>query len=433
MDRTATSSAAVLLTGGLAIGILSTLAAQKLLSPCDPKVPISNDSRTTILDDGTYGTEDIRKNLTECVGNTPLLRINSLSDFTGCEILGKCEFLNPGGSIKDRVASHILTTVPLPPHSTLYEGTVGSTGLSLTTFSLSLSHRTHIILPSDQSQEKISLLRKLGATVELVPPAPIVDPNHFVNLSERRAADHTAAWEAGEEGVEGKGYFVDQFENNMNYEAHEKSTGPEIWRQCGGRVDAFVAGAGTGGTISGVARYLHSRQTHLPPNERTEIVLADPEGSGLYNKVRHGVMFDLKEREGTRRRHQVDTIVEGIGCNRLTANFAAGLELVGDAVRVTDKEAMAMAKLMVEREGLFLGSSSCVNLVASLKTALRMKKEITYKEGGEPTPTRIVTILCDSGTRHLSKFWKEVGDVGGRDGRPATTVEDVLNASVKTI
>lgn len=146
-------------------------------------------------------------------------------------------------------------------------------------------------------------------------------------------------------------------------------------------------------------------------------------------------MFDIKEREGTRRRQQVDTIVEGIGCNRLTANFASGLELVRDAERVTDEEAMVMAKLMVEKEGLFLGSSSCVNLVAALKTALKMKEE--EEEKGDtrlevhPRKKRVVTILCDSGTRHLSKFWKEIGPVGGREGRPETTIQDVLDAGKK--
>jgi cysteine synthase A len=155
--------------------------------------------------------------------------------------------------------------------------------------------------------------------------------------------------------VRGRGFFADQFENEANWRAHYYGTGPELFAQCEGKIDAFVAGAGTGGTISGVARYLKP----LLPN--ITVVLADPQGSGLYNRVRYGVMFDLKEREGTRRRRQVDSIVEGIGINRVTANFEAGKELVDDAVRVTDAQALAMARWLVEKDGIFLGSSSAVN------------------------------------------------------------------------
>lgn len=154
---------------------------------------------------------------------------------------------------------------------------------------------------------------------------------------------------------EGRGFFADQFENEANWRAHYGGSGPEIYAQCNGKLDAFVAGAGTGGTISGVARHLKP----LLPN--ITVVLADPQGSGLYNRVRYGVMFDLKEREGTRRRRQVDTIVEGIGINRVTANFEAGKELVDDAVRVTDAQALAMARWLVEKDGIFIGSSSAVN------------------------------------------------------------------------
>jgi cysteine synthase A len=153
----------------------------------------------------------------------------------------------------------------------------------------------------------------------------------------------------------GRGFFADQFENEANWRAHFDGTGPELYAQCNGYIDAFVAGAGTGGTISGVALYLKPRIPNL------SVVLADPQGSGLYNRVRYGVMFDLKEREGTRRRRQVDTIVEGIGINRVTANFEAGKELVDDAIRVTDAQALAMARWLVEKDGIFLGSSSAVN------------------------------------------------------------------------
>ncbi len=224
-------------------------------------------------------------------------------------------------------------------------------------FSLS-SHRFHVTdifpslrcMPNDQATEKSDLLLKLGAEVERVRPAPIVDQEHFVNKARNRAIEHTDTSKRP-----GRGYFADQFENEANWRAHFTGTGPEIFRQTGGHLDAFVAGAGTGGTISGVALYL---KTKLP---NVRIVLADPQGSGLFNKVKYGVMFDPKERDGTRRRHQVDTIIEGIGINRITQNFAAGESLIDDAIRVTDSQASKMAGFLVEHDGIFAGSSSAVN------------------------------------------------------------------------
>lgn len=204
-------------------------------------------------------------------------------------------------------------------------------------------------MPDDQAHEKSDLLLKLGAVVERVTPAPIVDQNQFVNLARRRAEEHT-----NDPNRPGRGFFADQFENEANWKAHFAHTGPEIHAQVG-HIDAFVAGAGTGGTISGAAMFLKGRL----PNVR--IVLADPQGSGLFNKVKYGVMFDAKEKEGTRRRHQVDSIVEGIGVNRVTQNFEAGRELVDDAVKVLDAQAMAMARYLVQHDGIFVGSSSAVN------------------------------------------------------------------------
>lgn len=206
-------------------------------------------------------------------------------------------------------------------------------------------------MPSDQATEKSDLLLKLGAIVDRVPPAPIVDPKHYVNRARKLAAEHTA-----DPNRRGRGYFADQFENDANWRAHYDGTGPEILRQCrGGRLDAFVAGAGTGGTISGVARYLKAKVPDV------KIVLADPQGSGLFNRIRFGVMFDVREKEGTRRRSQVDSIVEGIGMNRVTANFEAGRDLIDDAIKVDDDEAIAMARWLVEKDGIFVGGSSAVN------------------------------------------------------------------------
>lgn len=186
----------------------------------------------------------------------------------------------------------------------------------------------------------------------MVPTAPIVDKAHYVNAARSAAAAHTAAFEKGE--LPGRGYFCDQFENEANWKAHYESTGPEILMQCGGgqRVDAFVAGAGTGGTITGVARYLKEQLGE----RNVKIVVADPEGSSLYNKIKNGVMFASTEAEGTRRRSQVDSLVEGIGLNRMTRNLEQGLGYIDDVVRVTDREAQWMGRWLVENEGLFVGA-----------------------------------------------------------------------------
>ncbi|CAL3972232.1 unnamed protein product [Diplocarpon coronariae] len=350
-----------------------------------------------------------------CIGNTPLFKIRSLSEATGCTILAKAEFLNgAGGSPKDRVALNMIRMAEeeglLVPGrgDTIYEGTVGSTGISLATLARALGYKAHICMPNDQSKEKSDLLHHLGAEVESVTPAPITSTDHFVNLARRRAAEHTASREG-----DSRGFFADQFDSLANYRAHWKSTGPEIWQQTGGQIDAFVAGAGTGGTVSGISKYL---KEDMGMGRALQVVLADPEGSGLYNKVRHGVMFSPTEKEGTRRRQQVDTIVEGIGINRLTENFEAGRELIDDAVQVTDRQALTMARWLVEKDGIFVGSSSAVNCVAAVVTALRM-----------PAESRVVTILCDGGTRHLSKFWKQVGELGKEEGHGEAGLLQLLN------
>ncbi|GLA18731.1 hypothetical protein AnigIFM62618_006382 [Aspergillus niger] len=355
------------------------------------------------------GPPAIVEGIEGCIGNTPLFRIKSLSDATGCEILGKAEFLNGAGqSSKDRVALSMIQIAEehgiLRPHSgdTIYEGTSGSTGISLATLARAKGYLAHICMPSDQAIEKSNLLLKLGAIVDRVPPAPIVEKDNFVNRARALAQAQTAS------NTDGRGFFADQFENESNWRAHFSGTGPEIYAQCDGKLDAFVAGAGTGGTISGVALFLKPKIPNL------HVVLADPQGSGLYNRVRFGVMFDYKEKEGTRRRRQVDTIVEGIGINRVTANFEAGKELVNDAVRVTDAQALAMARWLVEKDGIFIGSSSAVNCFAAVKTAMKLGPG-----------HRIVTVLSDSGSRHLSRFWAKAGDVGGAVD---TKLEDVLNA-----
>ena len=311
------------------------------------------------------------------IGNTPLILIKSLSTATNTLIFAKCEFLNGAGSSpKDRVALSIISRAEshglLPPNSTIYEGTVGSTGISLATLARARGLRAHICMPDDQSFEKSELLGKLGATVERVRMAPIVDPEHYVNRARRLAEEQTARSLArrsvkkvdasgedehdgtADESDEGLGLFANQFETDANWRAHYETTGPEIWEQINHDINAFVAGAGTGGTISGVAKFL-KQQTNL------QVVLADPTGSGLYNKIKHGVMFHGLEREGTRRRQQVDTVIEGIGLSRTTKNFEIGADLIDDAVKVTDDQARKMAKWLCEKDGIFVGSSSAVN------------------------------------------------------------------------
>ena len=345
-------------------------------------------------------TPPVPEGIEGCIGNTPLFKIKSLSEATGCEIFAKAEFLNgAGGSPKDRVALNMIQMAEeeellTPGHGdTIYEGTVGSTGISLATLARAKGYKAYICMPNDQAKEKSDLLHHLGATVERVTPAPITSTEHFVNLARRRAREQSAS------GTDSsKGFFADQFESIANHLAHFKTTGPEIWHQTGGQIDAFVSGAGTGGTISGISMYL---KEEMGMHGALRVVLADPEGSGLYNKIKHGVMFSNTEREGTRRRQQVDTIVEGIGINRITENFEAGRDLIDDAVKVSDEQAMKMARWLVEKDGIFCGSSSAVNCVAAVVTALQM-----------PKGSRVVTILCDSGTRHLSKFWKKVAETG---------------------
>lgn len=363
-------------------------------------------------------SDEVLDGVTGLIGNTPLVRINSLSNALGVEILGKAEYLNPGGSIKDRVALKMIENAEreglLRPYtgSRIFEGTSGSTGISIATIARARGYDATIVMPDDTSLEKVKALEVLGANVERVRPASIVDKKQYVNLAREYALDfpsgktcasvlangngngngHALVDEEEESLSRPRGFFADQFENHSNFAAHFTGTGPEIWRQANGEVAAFVAGAGTGGTIAGTGQFLKSMA------DDALVVLADPEGSGLYNKVKHGVMYDHKESEGTRRRHQVDTVVEGIGINRLTKNIELALPVIDDAFRITDAEAVSMARFLVQRDGLFLGSSSAVNLVACVKLVRKM---------GWNNGENVVTVLCDSGARHYSKFWND--------------------------
>lgn len=337
------------------------------------------------------GAPKPKKNgLKDLIGNTPIVRINSLSNATGCEIYAKLELSNVGGSSKDRVAlaliQHAERNGDLVPGrgDVIFEGTSGSTGISLTTVGRSMGYKVHIVVQDDTLPEKVTLLESLGATVEKVKPASIVDPNQFVNIAEKRAQELT-----DDPSTPAHGLFANQFENDNNWRVHYNNTAPEIYEQLGGKLDFFVSGAGTGGTISGIARYLKERIPHL------QVVLADPQGSGFYNRVNFGVLYDHVEKEGTRRRHQVDTLIEGIGLNRLTHNFLVGEELIDGAVRATDDQALRMAKFLTTNDGLFWGSASAIAAVGCVQVAQQ------YGPG-----KTILMIATDSGARHLSKFWK---------------------------
>uniref|UniRef100_A0A2P2IM20 cysteine synthase n=2 Tax=Rhizophora mucronata TaxID=61149 RepID=A0A2P2IM20_RHIMU len=352
-----------------------------------------------------------RNGLVDAIGNTPLIRINSLSDATGCEILGKCEFLNPGGSVKDRVAVKIieeaLKSGQLAHGGVVTEGSAGSTAISLATVAPAYGCKCHVVIPDDVAIEKSQILEALGATVERVRPVSITHRDHYVNVAKRRAlgANELASKLRNKDqeivngyGSDGEkqgsvissycsgGFFADQFENLANFRAHYEGTGPEIWEQSGASLDAFVAAAGTGGTVAGVSKFLKEK------NPNIKCFLIDPPGSGLFNKVTRGVMYTKEEAEGKRLKNPFDTITEGIGINRLTENFM--MAKLDGAFRGTDKEAVEMSRYLLKNDGLFLGSSSAMNCVGAVKVA----------ELIGPAHT-IITILCDSGMRHLSKFY----------------------------
>lgn len=327
------------------------------------------------------------RDVTELIGNTPIVRLNALSKLTGCEIWGKLELLNPGGSAKDRIAlaiiKHAEATGKLRPghRDAVYEGTSGSTGISLALVCRARGYEAHIVVPDDTSTDKLILLERLGAHVHRVRPAGIADRNHYVHVARRLAE------EKDQDPSCCCAVYANQFENEVNWVSHYLTTGPEILAQVPS-ITSFVTGAGTGGTISGVASFLKPKIPDL------RVVLADVPGSGLHNRIQFGVMYNAKEREGHRRRHQVDTVIEGIGLNRVTANLNAGISHITDSQQVADDDARYMAGFIAENEGLFIGSSAAVNCVAALREARKVGPGHT-----------IVTILCDSGSRHLSKFW----------------------------
>lgn len=326
---------------------------------------------------------DVRAGFVETIGNTPMIRLRKASELTGCEIYGKAEFLNPGGSVKDRAAWAIVKDAEergsLRPGGVIVEGTAGNTGIGLSLVGRARGYRCVIVIPETQSQEKKDALRLCGADLREVPAVPYKNPENYVHVSERIAK------ELNESDPKGA-IWAQQFDNVANRRGHYETTGPEIWTQTDGRVDGFVCAVGTGGTLAGIAMALRER------NSKVAIGLADPMGAALYNYYKHG---ELKA-EGS-------SITEGIGQGRVTANLE-GLE-VDFPYQVPDVEALPVLFDLLDLEGLCLGPSSGVNVAG----AIRLAKDLG------PGHT-IVTILCDSGSRYQSKAFNP--DFLGEKGLP---------------
>jgi cysteine synthase A len=301
------------------------------------------------------------------IGNTPLIRLHRFSEETGCEILGKAEFMNPGGSVKDRAARAIIDEAErsgrLKPGGTVVEGTAGNTGIGLAHVCNARGYRCIIVMPDNQSNEKYQMIETLGAEVLRVKTVPYSDPNHYQKIAGRLAGELPDA------------IWANQFDNTANREAHRETTAPEIWEQTGGAVDGFVCAVGTGGTLAGVAEGLRARRSDVA------IALADPMGAALYSYYTTG---ELKS--------SGSSVTEGIGQGRITKNLE-GLR-VDHAFQITDEEALPLVFDLVRHEGLCLGGSSAVNVAG----AIRLARELG------PGST-VVTVLCDSGTRYASKLF----------------------------
>ena len=315
---------------------------------------------------------DVRDGFLGLIGNTPMIRLDAASEATGCEILGKAEFLNPGSSVKDRAALYIVRDAEerglLKPGGVIVEGTAGNTGIGLALVGNARGYRTVIVIPDTQSQEKKDTLRLCGADVREVPAVPYKDPENYVHVSERLAEELAATEPAG-------AIWAQQFDNVANRRAHYETTGPEIWEQTGGAVDGFVSAVGTGGTLAGVGMALKER------NPAVTIALADPMGAALYNYYKHG---ELKA-EG-------DSISEGIGQGRITKNLEGAP--VDEAFQIPDAEALPIVFDLLRNEGLCMGASTGINVAGAIRLARALGPGHV-----------IVTILADYGTRYQSKLF----------------------------
>ncbi len=315
---------------------------------------------------------DIRDGFNDTIGNTPLIRLRQASEETGCEILGKAEFLNPGGSVKDRAALFIIRDAEnsgaLRPGGVVVEGTAGNTGIGLALVGNARGYRSVIVIPETQSDEKKDMLRLCGAELVQVPAVPYADPNNYVKVSARLAK------ELNEKEPNGA-IWANQFDNVANRQAHIEGTGPEIWEQTDGKVDGFTCAIGTGGTLAGVSAALKER------NKDIVIAAADPGGAAMYNWFKNG---ELKP-EGT-------SITEGIGQGRVTKNLEGAV--VDDAFRIPDEEALPIVFDLLKHEGLCMGGSTGINVGGAIRLAKQMGPGHT-----------IVTVLCDYGQRYQSKLF----------------------------
>ena len=317
---------------------------------------------------------NIRNNFIDSIGNTPLIKLKAASEITGCNIYGKAEFLNPGGSVKDRAALALIKDAQekklISKGGIVVEGTAGNTGIGLGLLGNSLGYKTIIVMNESQTQEKKDLLRNLGAELRLVPAKPYKDDNNYIKIASRLADELRPT---NNNGV----IWANQFDNNANAKGHYEGTGQEIWKQTDGKVDGFVCSSGTGGTISGVSNALKEK------NKDIKIHLSDPKGSALYNYIKNG---ELKSEGGS--------ITEGIGSSRITKNF--GEAKIDDAYSIDDHESLPILYDLIQNEGLSLGTSCGVNIAG----AIRMGKELG------PGKT-IVTILCDRSDKYSTKMFNK--------------------------
>ena len=315
-----------------------------------------------------------QENFSAGIGNTPLIKLKAASEITGCNIYGKAEFLNPGGSVKDRAALALIRDAQdkklISKGGTVVEGTAGNTGIGLGLLGNSLGYKTIIVMNDNQTQEKKDILKNLGAELKLVPAKPFKDENNYVKVASRLADELRPN---NNNGV----IWANQFDNTANAKGHYEGTGKEIWDQTDGKVDAFICSSGTGGTISGVSNALKEK------NKNIKIYLSDPKGSSLYNYIKHG---ELKS-EG-------NSITEGIGSSRITKNFENAK--IDDAFSIDDHEALPILYDLIKKEGLSLGTSCGINIAG----AIRLAKELG------PGKT-IVTILCDKSDKYASKMFNK--------------------------
>ena len=316
----------------------------------------------------------IYNNFVEAIGNTPLIRLNGPSKETSCNILGKAEFLNPGGSVKDRAALAIIKEAEekniIKKGGIIVEGTAGNTGIGLTLIANSKGYKSIIVMPETQTKEKIDTLRSIGADLRLVPAKPYKDPDNYIKFSEKLAKEISKK-------NNGNTIWANQFDNTANLNGHYNNTGKEIWNQTKGKIDGFICSSGTGGTIAGVGKALKEK------NNKVKIYLSDPKGSALYNFIK----FNELKIEG-------NSITEGIGNSRITANFKEAP--IDGAYSINDHEALTEIYKLIENEGLCLGTSSGINIAGAIKLA---------KELG-PGKT-IVTVLCDKSDRYHSKLFNK--------------------------